>query len=65
VTTLAVKKNEPWWRHKANLLLAFGMGIIIAEFIAAEIFGRPFHAEWLILAGGFCGAWTTQLGDRK
>lgn len=59
------KNGHQWWRRKENLLLVFGLSIALGEFINAELFGRSFHAEFLVFAGALCGVWATQLGDKK
>lgn len=41
-----------------------GFLLIIAVFVAAEE-GRPFHYEFLILAGGMLGLGVTSWTDRK
>jgi hypothetical protein len=57
--------KDKWWRHKENILLVVSISIVLIELINAEILGRHFHAEFLVFAGALCGAWATQLGDRK
>lgn len=60
-----MNRHNRWWRHKENILLVVGIAIGISEFVNAEVLGRSFHAEFLVFAGALCGAWATQLGDRK
>lgn len=54
------------WRHKRELvLLVFGLTLITAEFINAEVRGATFHLEFLVIGGAMCGLAAAQWGDRK
>lgn len=54
-----------WYHRKENLLAALGFTIIIFEVVSAEVLGRPFHIEFLILGAALCGVSITQWGDKR
>lgn len=43
----------------------FGIALVSAEFINAEIFSGTFHLEFLIGGLALCGISIAQWGDRK
>lgn len=45
--------------------MAFGLALIGAEFINAEVRGATFHLEFLIGGLALCGISIAQWGDRK
>jgi hypothetical protein len=53
------------WLTKENILFGLGICVIIFEVIHAEVLGRPFHIEFLLLGGALCGVSITQLVDRR
>lgn len=53
------------WLNKENTLFGLGICVIIFEVIHAEVLGRPFHIEFLLLGGALCGVSITQLVDRR
>lgn len=42
-----------------------GVVIIIFETVNAELLGRSFHYEFLVLGAALCGIGITQLGDKR
>ena len=53
-----------WSVTKEKILMASGLAIIFAEFISAEVFGDPFHFEFLLVGLTLCGVSITQWGDK-
>jgi hypothetical protein len=58
-------KEKPWSLKREKILFSFGIALIVAEFINAEIRGSTFHLEFLIIGAAFCGISIAQWGDRK
>lgn len=50
-------------REKVSLLLA--VVIVMFELVNAELLGRTFHAEFLVLAGGCLGLAIAWWGDKR
>lgn len=47
------------------VLFIVGLAICVFEVIDAEVLGRPFHYEFLILGAAFCGVSLTLPSGRK
>lgn len=62
---LAVTNGRGFAWSRETVLIAAGLTIIAVEFVNAEVLGRSFHYEFLVLAAGLCGVGIAQLGDRK
>lgn len=53
------------WSLKEKLLTFFGMTLIGAEFINAEVLSGTFHPEFLLAGITLCGAAIALRGDKN
>lgn len=53
-----------WRVTREKILMFFGLALISAEFINAEVRGATFHIEFLIGGLALCGISIAQWGDR-
>lgn len=51
--------------RREQILMFFGLCLIAAEFINAEVRGATFHYEFLLGGLALCGISLAQWGDRK
>lgn len=58
-------KDKQWRLTREKILMSFGLCLIAAEFINAEVRGATFHLEFLIGGLALCGISIAQWGDRK
>lgn len=58
-------ERQKWRLTREKILMAFGLALIGAEFINAEVRGATFHLEFLIGGLALCGISIAQWGDRK
>lgn len=59
------RRDKQWRLTREKILMFFGLALIAAEFINAEIRGATFHYEFLIGGLALCGISIAQWGDRK
>lgn len=54
-----------WRLTREKILMFFGLALISAEFINAEIRGGTFHLEFLLGGLALCGISIAQWGDKQ
>ena len=59
------QREKQWRLTREKILMFFGLCLISAEFINAEIRGATFHLEFLIGGLALCGISIASWGDRK
>lgn len=57
--------NKKWYQKRDNVLTGFGLTIISAEFIHAELLGGTFHYEFLLGGLALCGIDLARKGDKS
>lgn len=50
---------------RESVITALGVVIVLFELVNAELLGRSFHYEFLVLAGGCLGLAIAGWGDRR
>lgn len=56
---------QQWRLTREKILMGFGLFLIAAEFINAELRGGTFHLEFLIGGLALCGISIAQWGDKR
>lgn len=59
------RQRQQWRLRREQILMFFGLCLIAAEFINAEVRGATFHYEFLLGGLALCGISLAQWGDRK
>jgi hypothetical protein len=63
---VAINGNGNGWKvTKEKVLMFSGLGLIAFQAIHVQIFGGPFHLEFLLAGLALCGVSIAQWGDRK
>lgn len=57
-------QRQPWGTRE-KLLTMFGILLIAAEFVNAEVRGATFHVEFLLGGLALCGIAIAQWGDKR
>lgn len=57
--------RSKWALTKDKILLSAGLVLIALEFINAEILGREFHGDFLLVGCSLCGISAAVWADRK
>lgn len=57
--------DKGWRLNRERILMFFGLALISAEFINAELRGATFHLEFLLGGLALCGISITQWGDKR
>jgi hypothetical protein len=64
-TKLSSSNGNGWKVTRERILLFSGLFIIVFMMVNSEVFGNPFHFEFLLAALALCGVSITQWGDKK
>lgn len=62
---MTANNGEKWRLTKEKILLGIGAALLFGEFIASEVFQRPYQREYVLAALALCGVAITQWFDRK
>lgn len=57
--------NGSGWGLKEKVLTSFGMTLIGASWVNADVLGHSFHMEFVLAGLAFCGVAIAQWGDRR
>lgn len=59
------EKSKPFRLTREAVITVLGVVIVLFELVNAELLGRSFHYEFLVLAGGCLGLAIAGWGDRR